>query len=168
MTRDDAQWVADIVRDAGGTVIGRTRLQKIAYLLEVAGFGGGFKFRYKHYGPYSEELASATSKADLLGLIREKEEPASWGGHFSTFTTQEGRTGEDPRFELLRAATHANAIQLELAATALFLARDGVEDPWQETARRKPEKAGVGLTGAKRLYDRLRQIGLPNAFPKID
>ena len=35
----------------------------------------------------------------------------------------------------------ASAIELELAATAAFLAREGQADPWGETARRKPEKA---------------------------
>ena len=51
--------IVAIVRDAGGEVTGRTRLQKIAYLLEVVGFGNGFQFSYKHYGPYSEGVAAS-------------------------------------------------------------------------------------------------------------
>jgi hypothetical protein len=31
------QKVADIIRDAGGKIVGRTRLQKIGYLLELLG-----------------------------------------------------------------------------------------------------------------------------------
>ncbi len=42
---------AEIVRDVGGRIVGRTRLQKIAYLLELAGFGVGFRFEYRHFGP---------------------------------------------------------------------------------------------------------------------
>ena len=37
---------AEIVRDGGGRIVGRTRLQKVAYLLELAGFGGGFRFLF--------------------------------------------------------------------------------------------------------------------------
>ena len=54
-----AQAAARIVSDAGGSLIGRTRLQKIAYLLELSGTGAGFPFEYRHYGPYSEKLATA-------------------------------------------------------------------------------------------------------------
>ena len=50
---------AAIVRDAGGRLVGRTRLQKVAYLTQLAGFAGDFPFEYRHYGPYSEDLAEA-------------------------------------------------------------------------------------------------------------
>jgi hypothetical protein len=33
----DWQKAAEIVRDAGGRIVGRTKLQKIAYLLELSG-----------------------------------------------------------------------------------------------------------------------------------
>ena len=38
----DTDKVVAIVRDAGGTIVGRTRLLKTAYLLELAGLGEGF------------------------------------------------------------------------------------------------------------------------------
>ena len=63
----EAQKAAEIVRDAGGHIVGRTRLQKIAYLLEITGLGAGFPFRYKHYGPYSEQLADAAETAQIFG-----------------------------------------------------------------------------------------------------
>lgn len=59
-TLNDAQRVVAIVRDAGGRIVGRTRLQKIGFFLEAAGLGAGFPFKYKHYGPYSEELSAAS------------------------------------------------------------------------------------------------------------
>jgi hypothetical protein len=37
---------------------------------------------------------------------------------------------------------NADAVELELAATAAFLAYERFPDPWGETARRKPEKSG--------------------------
>ena len=66
----DTDKVVAIVRDAGGTIVGRTRLQKTAYLLELAGLGEGFHFSYRHYGPYSEELASAVRDANALAPSR--------------------------------------------------------------------------------------------------
>jgi uncharacterized protein len=35
--KSDLEKVADLVRDAGGRIVGRTRLQKLAYLLETFG-----------------------------------------------------------------------------------------------------------------------------------
>ena len=35
----DTEKVAAIIRDAGGKIVGRTRLQKTGYLLELAGLG---------------------------------------------------------------------------------------------------------------------------------
>src|SRR5215831_5394587 len=86
-TLDDARQAAAIVRDAGGRIVGRTRLQKIGFVLEAAGVGDGFPYRYKHYGPYSDELTSASRTAAVVGLINETEHAASWGGSYSTFAT---------------------------------------------------------------------------------
>ena len=65
----DTEKVADIVRDAGGKIVGRTRLQKIGYLLELSGLGEGFSFDYRHYGPFSEERVGGAgcqcARADL-------------------------------------------------------------------------------------------------------
>lgn len=167
---DYAYRAAAIVRDAGGRIVGRTKLQKIGYFLEAAGVGSGFPFRYKHYGPYSEQLAAAAQHAAALRLIVENESIASWGGQYSTFHTQ---MPPDPsthpaRAQLAQELVNADAVELELAATAAFLASERFLDPWAETARRKPEKAEGGrLERAKQLYWRLQQIPTPNPLPPI-
>jgi uncharacterized protein len=89
--KSEIEKVADIIRDAGGTIVGRTRLQKIAYLLELAGVGSGFPFEYRHYGPYSEELALATRMAAMVGLVDEQERAASWGGSYSIYKAAQSR-----------------------------------------------------------------------------
>jgi hypothetical protein len=167
---DYAHRAAAIVRDAGGYIVGRTKLQKIGFFLEAAGVGSGFPFRYKHYGPYSEQLAAAAQHAAALRLIIENESVANWGGQYSTFFTQ---MPPDPsthpaRARLAQEMVNADAVELELAATAAFFAYERFPDPWAETARRKPEKAEAGrLERAKQLYWRLRQIPTPHPLPAI-
>lgn len=168
MTREAAQKVAAIVQDAGGQVVGRTRLQKVAYLLEAAGLGDGFLFEYRHYGPYSEDLSAAARDADLLGLLQETEHPATWGGVYSIYVAGPATAPSTTaaRRQLASEAAQADSIDLELAATAVFLAKDGYSDPWSETARRKPEKAGEGrLNRARALYRRLQKVSTPIPLP---
>jgi hypothetical protein len=42
-----------------------------------------------------------------------------------------------------------------------------VPDPWEETARRKPEKAAKFLAKAKVLYEKLRSVQTPKPLPAI-
>lgn len=157
-----------IVRAAGGTVVGRTKMQKIAYLLTAAGFEEAFSFEYKHYGPYSEDLSTALEFAGLLNQLQEVQNVAAWGGKYSVYSTPITNEENDPRTELARAAKNADAIQLELAATALYLFKSGVANPWAETERRKPEKTQDGrLTAAKALYNQLRAIVTPSPLPAL-
>lgn len=161
---------AGIVRDAGRKIVGRTRLQKIAYLLSACGLENNFSFEYRHYGPYSEELATAVRIARLSGLVNETEQPAQWGGTYSTYTTTVEDNPKIPavRRKLAEVAAGADAIELELAATAAFLATEDCPDPWTETARRKPEKADSGrLDRAKTLYRTLQAIETPVRLPEI-
>ncbi len=170
MSTVNALKAAEIVRDSGGRVIGRTKLQKIAYLLSVSGLEDGLSFVYKHYGPYSEDLATGARDANLLGLLTETEQQASWGGTYSTYVVREQPDSavSPVRRRLAAAAVDADAIELELAATALFLAKEGSSDPWTETARRKPEKAANGrIDKARELYRKLSAIETPVPWPAI-
>jgi hypothetical protein len=170
MSYANAVKAAQIVRDAGSRIVGRTRLQKIAYLLSVTGLESGLPFAYKHYGPYSEELANAARDAGLLGLVQETEQQALWGGIYSTYVFAGPVDGSIPaaRRRLAAEGAAADAVELELAATAVFLAKAGYPDPWGETARRKPEKAEGGrLQRALVLYRRIAAIETPEPLPKI-
>ena len=160
--------VAAIVRDAGGQVIGRTRLQKIAYLLDVVGFGDGFHFIYKHYGPFSEGVAASATMGALFGHIVENKQQAEWGGIYSIYsvTSQPDDSTPPGRLQLARRANEANSVTLELAATAVFLSGEEYDDPWSETERRKPEKSESGrLTQAKELLAELKRISVPIPLP---
>jgi uncharacterized protein len=166
----DGSDVANLVRDAGGRIVGRTRLQKIAYVLEAAGLGDGFKFKYQRFGPFSDGVATSARNATDLGLMTEIEKEAAWGGSFSVFSTRDRKphSSSRVRIELVRLAAKADAIELELAATALFLRLQGEPNPWEETAKRKPDKADKGrLDKAKVLYAKLSQMRTPKALPKL-
>jgi len=170
MAVDHAHEAAAIVRDAGGRIVGRTKLQKIGFFLEAAGLGRGFPLQYKHYGPYSEQLAFGVQHAAALRLINENETLSSWGGTYSTFTLSASLDDQvDPaRMNLARELAKADSIELELAATALFLRYDGIADPWSETERRNPEKAAGGrLERAKQLYQHVYQMQTPNPLPAL-
>jgi hypothetical protein len=166
--------VAELVRDAGRELVGRTRLQKVAYLTQLAGFSSDFHFEYRHYGPYSDELASATQIATGLRLVSEVERRTNWGGWYSVFSVGGEQAPESERQRFVSAAARVDAIELELAATAAFLyeqegfGRNGKGDPWGETAARKPEKSGEGrLEKAKVAYRALLAMPTPRPLPPI-
>lgn len=72
------------------------------------------------------------------------------------------------RSRLVQLAKTADAIELELAATAAYLAVSGDERPWEETARRKPDKAQEDrLERAKSLYRTLQSMQTPRPLPML-
>ena len=162
---------AHMIHDAGGELIGRTRLQKVAYLLNLTGQGDGFVFEYRQFDLYSEELAEAIDIAKAFHLIEERLETADWGGRYSVFTFKDfvQKQTQDPRAEFIKAAAAMNAVELELAATAVyFKVVDKCEQPWEETQRRKPIKAGDGrLEKAKLAYQSLCQVKTPQPLPAM-
>lgn len=93
--REQFERVAQILRDAGGEIVGRTKLQKTAYLLSLAGFEDAFEFEYKYYGPFSELLAEATAYAAAFDRISESERQASWGGAYSVYRAAGGEGHEE-------------------------------------------------------------------------
>lgn len=155
---------------AAGDLVGRTRLQKTVSLLEMVGLGYGFGFDYYKFGPFSDDLVVSLDRAIALGYVTEEERRANWGGSYSVFhSTNPGPTNNATRDALIQIAKNADAIALELAVTAAFLATQGSPDPWNEVAMRKPEKVGGNfLAKAKALYGQLRNVvGVPNPLPDI-
>ena len=175
MPRDPQAAAARIIQDAGGELVGRTRLQKIAFLLKLAGFGDEFSFEYRHYGPYSEDLAQAMEIAAILGPVKEEERTAEWGGRYSVYTLQQSPGPvDDQRAVFVQIAKRLDAVELELAATAAYLyvyeriGVDGMDNPWIETRRRKPSKAEGGrLERAVAAYSSLQKASTVRALPDL-
>ena len=164
---------AALVRDAGGKLVGRTRLQKVAYLTQLAGFAGDFPFEYRHYGPYSEELAEATEIAVGLKIVEEEKRVSASGATYSIYSAGPADADND-RARFIKAAASISAIELELAATAAYLyAEEGCrggdgKDAWEITNKRKPGKAADGrLKKAKAAYWKLLDSAPSGTLPPI-
>jgi uncharacterized protein YwgA len=169
-TRETALAAAELIQDAGGEVVGKTRIQKAAFFLESMGLGRGFEFYYKHYGPFSDELASALHFARELGLTMEENKKAAWGGAYTVFRSEahQVRQQNEARTRVLQIARDANPVALELAATALFLRKEGAVEPWSEVKNLKPTKATAdNLKLAKKLYADLSEVNAPSPLPAL-
>ncbi len=169
-TRDSAVAAAELIQDAGGEIVGKTRVQKAAFFLQCMGLGGGFDFYYKHFGPYSDELASALHYARELGLTTEENKKATWGGVYTVFrnAAELDSPANDVRRDVLAIAGKSNPVALELAATALFLAKEGTAEPWTEVRNLKPTKATPEhLKLAKKLYASLSEVDAPTKLPAL-
>ena len=161
---DLADYVGALVLLNGGKIVGKTRLQKTAYLLEASSIGFGIDFDYHDYGPFSAELAFAADDAESLEYIETNLHP---GFHSVPYTIFES-TDEAPKFEkgkltdarrkALEAMKGCSALILELAATAVFLKENGYRtNSWDEVRKRKPSKATPDLLKqAKKLISDLR------------
>jgi len=101
--------------------------------------------------------------------MNEVEKEASWGGLFSIYSTRDRtpHSTSKAKLKLIRLAAEADAIELELAATALFLSLQGEPNPWEETTRRKPDKASGRLEKAKKLYSQFSEIRSPRQLPRL-
>ncbi|MBI4083632.1 MAG: hypothetical protein HY423_13585 [Candidatus Lambdaproteobacteria bacterium] len=161
-----ANHVAELVKLNGGSIIGKTRLQKTVFLLERLDLGFGFEFDYHNFGPFSVQLANSADDAEQLLLIQGTEKPGFHEIPYTTFSIlgdfPEPKGNENSRRkDALAIMEKYSALVLELAATAEYLRINGYrEDYWDELRRRKPLKAtSERINLAKRLLDDLGLLG---------
>ena len=161
--------VVHLIALHGGELVGRTRLQKVAYLLHRCGakFDLPFPFIYHHYGPYSLALADGLIDARAGGRIDIEEQPGSYGVRYAIFKSKGadapdrlGDLSADQVRSLLKEMKHVSDIVLELAAAIVFLREeDGyVHDAIEETKARKPLKATAARMEQALML--LRKLGL--------
>jgi hypothetical protein len=160
-----------IVAANQGRLVGKTRLQKTAYLLQLSGMEPVYDFDYHHYGPFSTELAEGAEIAVATGDLQAEDRPGPYDLPYTIFTTEE-RPQEainglpiDRAREILRTLERVPSVVLELAATMAFLAVNGTSRD-QIAARvrsLKPRKATPDRLEA--AEDLLREIGLADMAP---
>ena len=162
--------VAAIADSAGGKLVSRVRLQKIAYLLDQLGMESGFGYQYHHYGPYSRDLDNAILDAEAFGYVEETfERRQSDSARYSVFKSKKvpetnvfGRLDATKAKQVIRQLADTNVTILELAATAHWLAAmEKVPDWKKEIVRRKgPQTENNRLD---RALDLLRDLKLAPA-----
>jgi hypothetical protein len=144
-----SELLARLIAVNGGEIVGKTRLQKTIYLLDKLGLHSGCDYEYHYYGPFSAQVAEAADDATLNGELLYEERP---GFHSVPYGIYRARSLSVPpnigalpskvvssKLEIMR---HYSALELELAATIVFLRDDWfVDDAVRETIRRKPIKA---------------------------
>lgn len=161
----EADLVVSIIALNGGKLVGRTRLQKVVYLLHQCGLDGDLDFDYDKFGPFSADLARATDVAKFQKRIREKKKTGYHEVPYSEFTTNEAPPDHvgnllaaDVR-KALRAMDKYSAVALELAATMAFLREYGVSpgDMVPTIKKLKPLKATDShLKRSRKLLRELR------------
>ncbi len=170
MSSEPEAMVADLVAAAGGKLVSRIRVQKIAYLLDKMGAESGFSFSYHHYGPYSRDLDSAILDAEAFDKIEEGiARRVSDGAPYSVFTSKfdlekhvYSYLKNDKLREWVVTLAGTNVTVLELAATAHWLAKEERVPDWKAAIfQRKGAKTGNGrLDEATKL---LKSLGLEPA-----
>ena len=125
--------VVGLVALNDGEVVGKTRLQKLAYLLDECGMQSGLEFEYYNFGPFTGELARETDFAVDAGLLAPETKPGFHEVPYTTYRTSEpapprlgGLTAEKAK-QLLSAMRKYSALDLEIAATLAWF-RDSSED----------------------------------------
>ena len=144
--------VVNMIALYGGELVGRTRLQKQAYLLHRCGGEFQLDFVYHHYGPYSFDLADGLTDARAEGQIEIEEKPGRYGIRYAIFRLREniqqshglGKLTASDALRLLKIMQdEVSDIVLEIAATIVFLRDEGGygDQAVVETKVRKPLKA---------------------------
>jgi uncharacterized protein YwgA len=121
------------------TIKGRTRLQKMVFVLKKVGAPFKENFKLHFFGPYSLDLQCEVDELASLGMLEEKKE-----GNLCVYTLNKNLTRlnleelKKPFLEyesIIETLKKADIKVLELLATFLFL----IETDEEETAMRKLE-----------------------------
>ena len=163
MNADDI--VVAVIALWGGELVGRTRLQKGAYLLHRCGADFDLPFVYYHYGPYSFDLAAGCADAHEERRIEIEERPGRHGVRYAIFTTPErashiGALSREKALDVVKKMKPCTDVVLELAATVVFLRDEGgyPNKAVAETKGRKSVKSGNGRLEA--ALSLIRNLGL--------
>lgn len=123
-------------RLGGGQNLGKTKLQKLVYLLrELKGVQVGYAFRFYNYGPYSDGLSGDLGYLQSLGGVKVTYEPfvnmydiiagdqAGVLEEKAAGFLQEHRAALD---EVIDQFGRRQAKDLELISTIVFVAKSGI------------------------------------------
>lgn len=156
--------------DWAGTLQTRKRMQKVVYLLQVAGCPLGADYTLHHYGPYSQEVARLTDEMVQAGILTETATRNAVGQQFSYSlsesarsnlavfeSTPHGRTQAAPLDESLsdkRWLLEQDLKELEYAATVIFFRKQ--DHDWPAAIAKMCEFKG--LTNGSPIVERVKAL----------
>jgi len=161
-------FIVKMVSLSGGELVGRVRLQKIAYLLSQTESPDipKMNWKYHHFGPYSVDLDNAIDLAKHEKHIVEERRPRkSDGSLYSVFklndSAGDGEETDTKQLEkLIWQLKNETSVVLELAATAHWLSEvEKVSDWKREIKLRKTWKADEERL--QKALAVLSRLGLP-------
>lgn len=128
-SNEDFGKIIDLLKYVG-IIKGRTKFQKMVYILQNKGISFSEKFKYHYYGPYSSELQLEIDELVDRGIFKEKEEgPSSKYELNSGFKDYEIRDKEIKRNgTLIKFLVEQDYQELELVATMYYLQNIGYTD----------------------------------------
>lgn len=158
---------------SAGTIDGRTKIQKMVYILQNMGYPFRETYRYHLHGPYAQALTHEVSHLVNLGLLKETTQGIADMKRFSYETTSElhdflfdveqsvPQSLHSEEFD--RAVSELNkqsSPSLEIAATALYLRKSGMadEDLAEKLQQLKPHLA-KSIGPALQYLEKLTQRG---------
>jgi uncharacterized protein YwgA len=146
---DLSELVVGLISLNEGEMAGKTRLQKSFFLLDRMGMGSGVDFDYYNFGPFSVEVAMAADDAVADKRLLVDERPGYYAVPYAFYSTNEphpkrlGKLTAREAKDKLDIMKEYSALELEVAATIVYLRDDGYADEAaiRETKLRKPVKA---------------------------
>lgn len=162
-----AEYVGAMIHASNRKDMGKTCLQKTAYILNVKELGfSEIVFEYHKYGPFSPMITFAADDAKAFGYIYT--ETDTFPNHPFPYTVF--RPTENPRIfaecedtqqirRILTILRRHSMVVLELAASAIYLKRNSHETDYiEEVKRRKSLKASE--KNMKSVKDLLSELEL--------
>ena len=172
-TNDNDAVVQIVAAAANGEIKGSPVLQRIAYLLEVAKVGYGFKFGCEFCSPYCEEIERATRSASALGDLDVEIIKTEWGVTKKTYRTSipyKGNGGDDDYYQIIvNKAISCHPTQLDLATTAAYYHKiEVINNPWDEVEELKAyDRENGTFEKSQKLYEELRSMPALANLPEI-
>lgn len=112
--------------DITGGIEGRTKFQKIVFILQSKGFPFSFKYKYHFFGPYSSDLQLGIEELVDNNIVEED------GSDPYTYTLLENATKKENIFSINKKfidyLNNADFRILELVSTIIYLKEIGYKD----------------------------------------
>lgn len=156
--------------DWAGTLETRKRMQKVVYLLQVAGCPLGADYTLHHYGPYSQEVARLTDEMVQASLLDERTNSNAVGQQYSYTLSPTARASLadfdatpagrvlaselEPFFADKRWLLEADLRELEYAATIIFFRKQGHD--WPSSVAKMCEFKG--LTNGSQVVEQANAV----------